>query len=168
MKSFLSFLLGLAILVPAFSVANAQEIPRQSLIRGSGSTIYWYSSIGLRHVFPNEKTFLTWFPYHQFDRVITLSDEALASISVGHNVAYRPGSRLIKITTDPKVYAVDGRGVIRWIETEAIAAALYGRNWQKYIDDVPDAFFTNYSIGPSIRSVSDFRPTNILTPDGNL
>lgn len=168
MKSLLSFLLGLAVLLPAFSVANAQEIPRQSLIRGSGPAVYWYSSNGTRHVFPNEKTFLTWFPYHQYDRVIMLSDQALASINIGHNVVYRPGSRLIKITTDPRVYAVDGRGVIRWIETETVAAALYGQQWRSFIDDVPDAFFTNYSTGPSIRSVSDFRPTNVLTPDGNL
>lgn len=168
MKISLSILLGLAILLSSFSTASAQEIPRQSLIRGSGPAVYWYSSNGTRHVFPNEKTFLTWFPYHQYDRVLMVTDQALASIRLGQTLVYRPGSRLVKITTDPRVYAVDERGVLRWIETEAVAASLYGQNWQMYVDDIPDAFFINYTTGQSIRRASDFRPANTLTPDSNL
>lgn len=147
---------------------HAQEIPRQSLIRASGPTVYWYSSNGMRYVFPNEKTFLTWFPYHQFDRVHMIQDQALANIRIGGNMTYRPGSRLVKLTTDPKVYAVDARGTLRWLETETVAEALYGPNWRTFIDDMHDAFFTNYTVGATVRRTSDFRPENVLTPEGNL
>lgn len=168
MKLLLSFLLGLALILPTVCTARAQEIPRQSLIRASGPTVYWYSSNGMRYVFPNEKTFQTWFPYHQFDRVLMIPDQALANIRIGNNMTYRPGSRLVKITTDPKVYAVDARGTLRWLETESVAETLYGSGWNTLIDDIPDAFFANYTMGQSIRRASDFRPTNILTPEGNL
>lgn len=169
MKKITALFLGLAILLSTVNVAHAQEIPRQTLIRGSGPAVYWYSSNGTRHVFPNEKTFLTWFPYHQYDRVMVISDEALASIRLGvQAMTYRPGSRLVKITTDPKVYVVDNRGVLRWIETESVAEALYGPQWRTFIDDVPDAFFATYNLGSSIRRASDFRPVNVLTPEGNL
>lgn len=168
MKKNTSLFLGFAILLSTMNVAHTQEIPRQTLIRGSGPAVYWYSSNGTRHVFPNEKTFLTWFPYHQFDRVLTIPDETLAGIRLGNNSIYRPGSRLVKIATDPKVYAIDARGVLRWIETEAIAEALYGQRWQSFLDEIPDPFFLNYTVGASIRRASDFRPTNPLTPDSNL
>lgn len=168
MKLYHALVVGLALLLPSIGTVQAQEIPRQSLIRGSGPAVYWYSSNGTRYVFPNEKTFLSWFPYHQFERVLVIPDQAVAAIQIGGNVTYRPGSRLLKLTTDPKVYAIDTQGTLRWIETEAVAASLYGANWQMYVDDVPNAFFVNYTTGPSIRRASDFRPTNVLTPDENL
>lgn len=57
---------------------------------------------------------------------------------------------MIKIQSDPKVYMVAHGGTLRWVSTEAIAVALYGSNWNTKIDDVPDGFFTNYTIGDAI------------------
>jgi hypothetical protein len=59
---------------------------------------------------------------------------------------------MVKINTDPKVYAVERGGLLRWIQSGETAAALYGTAWNKKIDDVSDAFFINYTIGDPVLS----------------
>lgn len=132
---------------PFASAASAGD-----LIKKSGlSSVYYYGSDGKRYVFPNEKTYMTW--YSDFSGVVTISDSELGSIAIGGNVVYRPGTRLVKITTDPSVYAVTPGGNLHHIPDEATASKLYGSNWSQMIDDVPDAFFTNYSVGSGLGSM---------------
>jgi Listeria-Bacteroides repeat domain (List_Bact_rpt). len=119
-----------------------------SLIKGSFPAVYYCGNDGKRYVFVNEKAYFSWYP--DFSTVKTISDETLALIPLGGNVTYRPGSRMVKIQSDRKVYAVARGGTLRWIMTEAIAARLYGANWNKMIDDVSDAFFVNYVLGAPI------------------
>ncbi|MBI1908395.1 cupredoxin domain-containing protein [Candidatus Uhrbacteria bacterium] len=131
------------------------------LIRGqSYSSVYYLGADGLRYVFPNEKTFFTW--YDDFSDVVWISDEELGAIQIGGNVTYKPGVKLVKINTDPKTYAITEGGLLHWVETEELAAALYGDDWPSDVDDIPDAFFTNYHIGPSIRSIGDFIPEEAI------
>jgi hypothetical protein len=54
---------------------------------------------------------------------------------------------MIKIQSDTRVYAVARDGVLRMIPNEATAAALFGPQWNKMIDDLPDSFFVNYTVG---------------------
>lgn len=131
------------------------------LIKASGSTVYYFASNGKRFVFPNDKTYFTW--YANFDGVKRISDGALSQIPLGGNVTYRPGVKMIKITTDPKVYAVDQNGVLRWVKTQQIAESLYGLAWKNRIDDVPDAFFVNYRVGNPIELSAEFKPADIMT-----
>jgi hypothetical protein len=119
-----------------------------ALIKGSRPAVYFCGNDGRRYVFPNEKTFFTWYP--DFSSVIAIADEVLATIPIGGNTTVRPGMRLLKITTDPKVYAVARGGVLRWVPSERVARNLFGANWSHLIDDVSDAFFVNYRIGESI------------------
>lgn len=118
------------------------------LIKASGPAVYYFAADGKRYVFPNEKTYFSW--YVDFSGVRTISDTELASYLIGGNVTIRPGTRLVKIQTDPKVYAVTLGGVLHWIESEAIATTLYGANWAQRVVDVPDSFFVNYTIGSSV------------------
>ncbi len=156
-KLLLSFLLAFL----AGFAAQASAATTGSLIKGqSFNSVYYYSDDGKRYVFPNDKTFLSW--YDNFDSVVTVSDADLASITIGGNVTYRPGKKLVKVETDPKVYAVDKNGTLRWVETEALATELYGAEWAKNVDDVPDIFFTNYKIGPGISSAADFNADTLL------
>ena len=134
---------------------------RDVLIKGSGDSVYYYASDDKRYVFPTEKTYSSWFT--NFDGIITVTDSELGAIPIGGNVRYRPGVRMVKITTDPKVYAVDAGGTLRWVNSEAAAIALYGSSWNQNIDDIPDAFFVNYSVGAPISSLSDFNPDDVLT-----
>ena len=150
--------------VGAVSIANAATLQSGSLIKASGQSVYYYASNGKRYVFPNEKTYKTW--YSDFSSVITITDAELANMPIGGNVVYRAGTQLVKITTDPKVYAVTPGGTLRWVKTQAVAEALFGANWNQRIDDVPDAFFTNYSIGSDIVNTNDIPDGSLVNVDG--
>ncbi len=138
--------------------ASAATLVAGDLIKASGPAVYYYASDMKRYVFPNETTFFSWFP--DFSSVKTITDAELAAISIGGNLVIRPGTKLVKITTDPKVYAVAPGGVLRWVESESIATSLYGSAWARRVVDVPDAFFTNYTTGPSLSTA--------VHPDGTL
>lgn len=116
------------------------------LIKMEGlSSVYYLGDDGKRYVFPNESTYFSWFA--DFSGVVTISATELQSYPLGGNVVMRPGTTLVKITTDPSVYAVEPNGVLRKIQSEAQATALYGINWNKRIVDLADSFFTNYTVG---------------------
>lgn len=137
---------GLAAPVATKAAAQAGD-----LIKKDGlSAVYYLGQDGKRYVFPNEATYKSW--YNDFSGVVTVSADELASYPLGANVVVRPGTYLVKITTDPKVYAVEGNGVLRWVQTETDAKALYGENWAKRVIDVADSFFTNYTIGKALAS----------------
>lgn len=127
---------------------NPPCVAGQRIRSVSNSAVYYCGADGKRYVFPNDKVYFSWYP--DFTGVVTVSDEALASAMLGGNVTYKPGVRLVKITTDPKVYAVDRGGVLRHVATPELAAALYGSGWAKQVHDIPDAFFINYRVGDAV------------------
>lgn len=139
------------------SKAEAADLISGDLIKASHPSVYYYGANGKRYVFPNERTFKSW--YADFSGVKKITDTELAAIAIGGNVTYRPGVKMVKIETDPKVYALGKGGVLRWIATEEVARALYGANWARQIDDLPDEFFTNYTVGSPINNLSDFVPS---------
>ncbi len=165
---FIALLLSLSLLVPSVQPALAQAGPQPgTLIKTfSNPAIYWYSNTtGRRHVFPNMQTFYSWYSPYDLYRVHTVSDAEMAALRIGTNVTIRPATRLLKITTDPKVYVVEATSTIRWIESEPVAVAMFGPHWQDLIVDVPDAFFVNYTAGRPISTPSDFNPRPALTPN---
>ncbi len=118
--------------------------------------VYYIGVDGKRHAFPNSRLFMTW--YNNFDSVQEVSTSVLGQFTLGTNVQYRPGVRMVKFATDPKVYAVSRGGVLRWVKSEELARAFYGDNWNQKIDDIPDTFYTNYTFGADINSSSDYNP----------
>lgn len=120
------------------------------------TAVYYYGVDGLRYVFPNDKTYFTW--YADFRNVKVVSAAQLGTIGIGGNVTYRPGTKMVKINSDPKVYAVSRGGILRHMASEALATALYGATWNREIHDVPDSFFTNYTMGVAIAGTTGFIP----------
>ncbi len=150
-----SALFLLATAMPASASVSPDDLSAGDLIRGeSFSAVYYYGEDGFRYVFPNDKTYFTW--YSDFDDVRWLSDSDMSSIQIGGNVTYKPGVKMVKITSDPKVYTVGAGGVLRAIDSEAVATSLYGSAWNTQIDDVPDGFFSNYSLGSRLEFASQF------------
>ena len=134
---------------------------KDSLVSGTdASTVYYFANDGYRYVFPNEKTYKSWFI--DYSGVITVANALLYKMPLKGNVTYRPGVRLVKITTNPKVYAVAAGGVLRWVSTEEIAKSLYGNNWAEMVDDIPDAFFVNYKEGEPIEGVGEYTPASVV------
>ncbi len=117
--------------------------------------VYYYGSDGKRYVFPNEKTYFSW--YADFSTVKTVSEDDLGDMAIGGNVTYRPGSRMIKIQSNPKVYAVDQSGVLHGVPSEEVAEQMYGENWATHIDDISDAFWSNYEVGENLED-TDYSP----------
>ena len=154
---------GVSALVAPLSASAATP---GTLVKGTSlSTVYYYASNGSRYAFPNEKTYLTWFS--DFSGVQTISDAELAAIPLTGNIVYRPGSRWIKIQSDPKTYVVTPQGHIRWVESEEVAMGLAGSNWNQMIDDVADVFFVDYTVGASLTSAAGAFNGALVSMSGN-
>ncbi len=162
MKTLLSLLIAAAVFTPLASSAASVPFNAGDLIKGSLAAVYYFGPDGYRYVFPNEKTYFTW--YTDFSGVKTISDGQLSTIPLGRsNVTYRPGRKLVKITTDPKVYVVDQGGILRHVTSEQLAQTLYPIWWRNQVDDIPDMLFTNYRIGTPIQTASDYKPADVMT-----
>lgn len=123
-----------------------------SLFKAPGSSvIYLYGEDGRRHVFPTEAIYRTW--YRDFGAVRLLPTQIVGSIPLGDNMTVRPGSALLKLTSDPRVYAVDTDGGLHWITTEEIARVTYGPHWTDRVLDLSDALFPDYVQGEPITSL---------------
>ena len=151
-----------AVVAPGEEAAPAETPVALSvgdLIKSSLSTsVYFYGSDNKRHLFPNEKTYKSWYTDWTGVKIVPVSQ--LQGISLGHNVTIRPGTVLLKIETDPKVYAVEPTGLLRWVPTEARALALYGSNWNTQIIDVPLIYWVDYTFGADI--TTDQHPSGTL------
>jgi hypothetical protein len=167
-RSIASFLvLGLAASALAFGPATqAASTYDGKLVKMEGLSTLYYVIDGKRFVFPNEKVFASWFV--DFSGVVTLPAEEIYGLPLAGNVKYRPGVLLVKITTNPKVYAVSGDGKLRWVKTEAAAKKLYGENWSKLVDDVPDAFFTDYTEEAPIEEDGDFSTEQAISAGDSI
>jgi len=152
----------------ANSLVALEDLEAGDLVRGETfPAVYYYGVDGFRYVFPNDKTYFTW--YDNFDDVRWISDEDLTKVQIGGNVTYRPGLRMVKINSDPKTYAVDMDGELRHVTSETVATDLYGSEWNTMIDDVPDSFFGNYFYGDPINAAGDYDKEQVMndSPDIN-
>lgn len=168
-KNFYRFLImsGMAILCAAFLLlpapSSAATLVSGDLIKllddGNPATqhdtaVYYYGQDGRRYVFPNDKVYFTW--YSDFSGVKEIDSTQMASITIGGNVTYKPGVRMVKIVSSPKVYAISKNGTLRPIGSEQVAIDLFGIEWNKLVDDIPDAFFVNYNIGADVNTASAY------------
>lgn len=118
------------------------------------ATKFYLSSNGKRYVFPDEtKTFETWKSVLPAEKKV--SQEELEAYPLGGNVWYRPGTRLIKIESDPRIYAVARGGVLREIN-EGNAEIIFGSDWRSLVDTLQDYYFTNYIVGNPINSPQEY------------
>lgn len=156
MRYTFTFIFALAIFCASALAVQAATLSPGDLIKASGPAVYYYSQEGKRLVFPNENTYKTW--YADFSQVKTITDAELAVITMGGNVTYKPGVRLVKIVSDSRVYAVATGGTLRHITTEDLATGLYGTNWNTKVDDIPVGFFSNYRTGSPIINATDYSP----------
>jgi hypothetical protein len=143
--------LATPLLLAACFVNKAAAAEAGNLVKtADSSAVYYVDTDGKRWIFPNLGVYGSWFP--DFSAVRVISPEEMAAAPVGGAIKYRPGTRLVKVMTDPKVYAVEPGGALRWLKDEDIAKSLYGSDWAKRVDDLPEAFFAGYSIGPDLDS----------------
>ncbi len=145
----LVFYIFIIIFAGTVRAAKAADSPLPGdLIKGSGQAVYYLAADGKRLVFPNESAYFSW--YANFNGVTTIADEDLAAIPLGGLVTMRPGLKIIKFESSPKVYGVAHGGTLRWLSTESVAAMIFGADWQKKIVIVPDAFYSSYKYSTDV------------------
>lgn len=109
------------------------------------SSVYYIGDDGNRYVFPNENMYFSWYP--DFRSVKTISCDSLAAFPIGERLVYQSGTSLVKIPSDPSVYAVESDGVLREIPDEDTAKKLFGDDWSTRVDDVSEAFWSSFTVG---------------------
>lgn len=161
-------LMVMACATPLRTNATVMGIAVGDLVKLKGDTaVYYLDRDWRRHPFPNLDVYYSWFK--DFGGIKELSKDDMAQLRLGAPVIYRPGARLIKITSDPKVYAVEPGGVLRAIASESVAKSLYGDAWSKRVMDVPDSLFFGYKIGlPLTLPVHTTGTVIRRTSDGSL
>lgn len=130
------------------------------------AAVYEIGADGMRHAFPSLAVYETW--YHNFDDVAYIDADNLANFQLGANVTVRPGTKLVKIQSNTKVYAVGTDATLHWVTTEALAERLYGADWSTRVIDIPDTFWTNYTVGDPV--TTELHPDGMLVmrPDGSV
>jgi hypothetical protein len=126
------------------------------------STVYYIGLDGMRHPFPTPQMFQTW--YSDYSEVSTIGAELLASIPLGSPILVRPGTKWVKLTTDPKTYYVGPGYRLHWIKDEATAVAIGGAGWNQNVLDVSDALFVNFFMSSDI----DLTTLDSAWPAGSL
>src|SRR3989344_4159015 len=120
------------------------------LVKGPNSDAVYYINGIQKHVFPDAKTYFTW--YSNFDGIQTVTVSELDMFTTGAPVSYRPGTNLVTHPNTARIYAVQPNASLRWIPDEATATALYGANWSTWVRDVHELTFGNYTVGSDMTS----------------
>lgn len=108
---------------------------------------YYLGADQKRYIFPTVGTFKSWFGDREVTAEKTL--EEVGEITIGGNVTYKPGSRLITTESVTEVFYIAPGGILRPINA-TLAEKLYGVDWKNMIDDLENHYFTNYKIGPAL------------------
>lgn len=120
----------------------------------TSTAVYYLGADGMRYVFPDDTTFLTW--YDNFDDVKWVSENTIGTYQIGGNVTYRPGVSLLSIASNNTYYAVGQNGTLHPLADADVAAQLYGMEYKEYVNELPEAFFGNYTMGSEIELASQY------------
>ncbi len=122
-----------------------------TLANVKGGAVYYIAPNGKKYVFPDSKTYFTWFK--NFDDVEKVSPTELDAYSNGGMMPYKQGVKLITHQDTTRVYAIEPNGVLRPIPSETVAINLYGSNWASMVQDViPGVFSTSYTLGSELNN----------------
>jgi len=126
-------------------------------------SVYYVTSNLTRRPFWNSQSFFTWAG--SWGDVVWVSDATLATLTLDAPMLPRAGVVLVKVASDPKVYAVegqaDGSSNLRWVPTEEVAIALYGSAWADYVVDVEATTMHWYGSGADM-AATDVIDTGVM------
>lgn len=140
---------------PAVQKTPISGLSFNTLLKSDTAAVYYYANDGKRYVFPDSKTFASWYDGTLNVTIKTVTKEQLASLPLGGLVTMRPG-KMVKVISDPKTYVVDVGGLLRWIDSEALARQIGGADWAKKVSDIPVSFYVNYKPSSALRSAAQY------------
>ncbi len=112
-----------------------------------------------RRAFINESTYFTY--YDSFDSIETVEDSDLSNYSLSDLVLPKAGVVLVKIQSDPRVYALEEnpddpyKPLLREIASEEIVIEMYGSDWADYVIDIEPTFFTHFGTGDALEEIEE-------------
>jgi len=125
------------------------EISTGQFIRSySFSGIYYIDEDMVRHPFWDANSFFTYAD--SWNDVVWVTDATLPTMTLGSPMLPKENVVLVKIQSDPKVYAIDSDNTLRWVPSEIIANTLYGTGWADYVIDLEATIFARYSVGENM------------------
>lgn len=137
------------------------------IVKAQGhSAIYYIGADHKRHVYPSIKEYSSW--NQTFVAVKEIPVSVISQITPGKSITIRPGTNLIKIASNSKVYAVDEDGKLRWVTSTSVAVAMYGPNWEDRIVDLGASRFADYEMGASVTTPAYIDGTVVRGFDGDL
>ncbi|OGL82963.1 hypothetical protein A3B32_00710 [Candidatus Uhrbacteria bacterium RIFCSPLOWO2_01_FULL_53_9] len=119
---------------------------------------------GKRRPFFNETIYFSWFT--DFSRVEILTPETMAAIPLGKPMWMHHGTWLVKVQSTNDVHAVERGGVLRRLDSETTAAALYGSNWAMRVRDLSPTDWPHYSQGEVVDP--NVYPDDTIVRDASL
>lgn len=152
-----SWILAAVVVIPSLlAPVSASAWTSGALIKGTKPDVYYVTNTGKKLAFPDEQTYFSW--YSDFNTVQKVSDATINQMPLAGYATIRPGTKLVKVKSIAKVYAVNRGEILRWVKTEAVARALYGDAWNRNIITLPTAQFQNYRFGEDITNSSQYSP----------
>lgn len=153
---FVSLIISLALICPQLTqAATAKTLPPGTLFKFQGTgTVYFVASDAKAYTFPDEATFYSWFP--SFSKVKVMDRKDVANTTVKTIISVKPGARIVKFGTDPKLYAVSRGARLRWIQTEQLLSDLFSSDWRNYFITLPASRLSDYAIGEAISKASSY------------
>jgi len=145
-----TFVMTFGAFVPSVALgATCVKQDPGTLIQANGTTaVYMVDGEGGKRYFPNGEVYFSWFS--DFSSVVKIEPVCMDDYQSNGGMNYRPGSFLIKTDVSPSVFAIGIGNMKHKISDPAVAAALYGADWEKKLRVIPDAFDSNYSVGPAL------------------
>lgn len=134
-------------------------VPGEYIKSPSYSTVYYIPEEGERWVFMDANTYFTWSD--SFGDIIEVTDATLPTLTLTGIMLPKPGVVLMKITSDPSVYAIEenpddeSRPLRRKISSEEVAIEMYGEDWADYVIDVDPTFIGRFERGDAIEEAED-------------
>ncbi len=134
--------LALSVLVP--STVAAATCPDVSGKVVKVKTSYWLVKDGQRHEFVDSVAMQTW------DRTaVTVKADCVKDLPVVGVINYRPGSRLVKFTGSPILYAVGTNMNLHPIDKTA-AKQWYGAGYQGSVRTLPKDKFSKFTVAEAV------------------
>ena len=143
----------------------SEVLPGTYVRAKSYPTVYYVGEDRMRRPFLDQQTFFTW--QDDFSMVQEVSDATLPFLQIGPPMLAQPGTVLVKIQSDVRVYALDAGttlydSVLRWVPTEELAGSLFGSEWSKYVVDVPPTLFPRFAMGEAVTELFEVDGSRLI------
>ena len=123
--------------------ANLAEIESGTLLKGTGSEVFYFGYDQKLHPIYNADIYYSWFK--SFDEVDYVSEAKIDQMQIGTPLCPRSGTWLLKFKGLSDVYAVEPGCVLTHLRSPAEASIYYGPNWGSRIielDLIMRSYFT--------------------------